>query len=202
MTHVDDIEFLNQFRDDGDENGRLMAPVLAFRLALAYRRSSLMRDECKIESAGRTREEQDYLYKGWKEKRPGFNLAANPERIIGAHNGTTFIGSWHMEQPDGHTYAVALTVHGREWQPFHEVLDACGLYRTVRGEPWHHQASNIRGVLPGPLPDTIQQQEDVLTPELDERLDGLATWFLNGVTMILKKIEEVQAQIEDLEAKK
>ena len=117
MTYAgydDDLEYLEQYRDDGDENVRLLEPLLAYRLASAYRRSRRMRDHVTIESAGRTRAEQQYLYDGYKAGKPGFNLAANPDRIIGRHGSTTFVGSWHMEQPDGHTYAVDLTHHGRD----------------------------------------------------------------------------------------
>jgi len=197
----DDLEYLEQYRDDGDENVRLLEPLLAYRLASAYRRSRRMRDHVTIESAGRTRAEQQYLYDGYKAGKPGFNLAANPDRIIGRHGSTTFVGSWHMEQPDGHTYAVDLTHHGRDdWARIHEILRSFGLHTTVRGEPWHHQATTIRGPLPGPFPDDLQPEEDQLTPELEEKLEGLATWFFNGVKMILDRLEEVEAAVK--EAKK
>ncbi len=201
--YQEDLDYLTQYRDDGDENVRLLEPLLAFRLAKAYRRSRRMRDHVRIESAGRTRAEQKYLYDGYKAGRPGFNLAANPDRIIGRHAGTTFLGSWHMEQPDGHTYAVDLTHHGtQDWQHIHEILRSFGLHTTVRGErePWHHQATTIRGPLPGPFPDDLQPEEDPLTPELEEKLEGLATWFFNGVKLIIDKLDEVLDAVK--EAKK
>ena len=174
--YLDDIAYLEQYRDDGDENVALLEPLLVYRLAKAYASSQLCRNSLRIESAGRSTEEQQYLYDGYKQKKPGFNLAANPARIIGSHNGTTFHGSWHLQQParlgepTGYVYAVDLTVHGLDWSPFHDVLDRWGLFRTVKGE---------------------------MSPELDERLDGLATWFLNGVQMILNRLDELEKKLEN-----
>jgi hypothetical protein len=203
LGYLDDIAYLEQYRDDGDENVALLEPLLVYRLAKAYASSQLCRNSLRIESAGRSTEEQQYLYDGYKQKKPGFNLAANPARIIGSHNGTTFHGSWHMQQParlgepTGYVYAVDLTVHGLDWSPFHDVLDRWGLFRTVKGEPWHHQATTIRGPKPGPMPDDIENEDDEMSPELDERLDGLATWFLNGVQMILNRLDELEKKLEN-----
>ena len=198
MTYQDyesDLKYLEQFRDDGDENVRLLEPLLAFRLSRAYRRSERLQGFLRIESAGRTRDAQQYLYDGYKEKRAGFNLAANPDRIIGTRGGFTFRGSWHMAQEDGYVYAVDLTHHGAlSWDDAHDDLRAAGLHTTVPGEPWHHQATTIRGPLPGPFPDGTTT-EDELTPELEERLDGLATWVFNGTTMILKRLDELEQQL-------
>ena len=200
MTYPDyeaDLAYLEQFRDDGDENVRLLEPLLAFRLSRAYRASKRLRDLLRIESAGRTRDAQQYLYDGWKEKRAGFNLAAWPDRIIGTRGGFTFRGSWHMAQEDGYTYAVDLTrrPYSLSWDDAHDLLRASGLHTTVPGEPWHHQATTIRGPLPGPFPDGTTTEDD-LTPEMEERFDGLATWVFNGTTMILKRIEELAMQLE------
>ena len=199
-----DLGYLEQFRDDGDENVRLLEPLLAFRLSRAYRASKRLRDLLRIESAGRTRDAQQYLYDGYKRGDPGFNLAANPDRIIGSRGGKTFRGSWHMSQGDapdgvGYVYAVDLTHHGRlDWGHVHDRLRASGLHTTVKGEPWHHQATTIKGPLPGPFPDGTTEEEDdeQMTPEMEERFDGLATWVFNGTTMILKRIEELALQIE------
>ena len=198
-----DLEYLEHFRDDGDENVRLLEPLLAFRLSRAYRASRRLRDQLRIESAGRTRDAQQYLYDGYKRGDPGFNMAANPDRIIGTRGGKTFLGSWHMSQGDapdgiGYVYAVDLTHHGRlDWGEVHDRLRASGLHETVRGEPWHHQCTTIRGPLPGPFPDgTTEEEDDEMTPEMEERFDGLATWVFNGTTMILKRIEELSIQLE------
>jgi len=205
MTYPDyetDLEYLEGFRDDGDENVRLLEPLLAFRLSRAYRASRRLRDHLRIESAGRTRDAQQYLYDGYKRGDPGFNLAANPDRIIGTRGGKTFRGSWHMAQGDapdgvGYVYAVDMTHHGRlDWAEVHDQLRASGLFTTVPGEPWHHQSTTIRGPLPGPFPDGTTEEDDEMTPEMEERFDGLATWVFNGTTMILKRIEELAMQIE------
>ena len=102
-----------------------------------------------------------------------------------------------MSQEDGYTYAVDLTHHWKlDWDDVHDLLRANGLHQTVPKEPWHHQASTIRGPFPGPFPDGTTTEDD-LTPELEEKLEGLATWFLNGVQMILKRIDELEAQIQE-----
>ena len=198
MTYPDyeaDLAYLEGFRDDGDENVRLLEPLLAFRLSRAYKRSERLRGFLRIESAGRTRDAQQYLYDGWKDKRAGFNMAAWPDRVIGSRGGKTFRGSWHMAQEDGFVYAVDLTHHGAlSWDDAHDDLRASGLHTTVPGEPWHHQATTIKGPLPGPFPDGTTT-EDEMTPELEERLGGLATWVFNGTTMILKRIEELSMEI-------
>ena len=193
-----DLDYLEYLRDDGDEAVRLLEPLLAFRLSRAYRASRRLRDHLRIESAGRTRDAQQYLYDGYKRGDPGFNLAAWPDRIIGTRSGFTFRGSWHMAQEDGYVYAVDLTHHGLlDWTEVHDKLRASGLHETVRGEPWHHQCTTIRGPLPGPFPDgTTEEDDEQMTPEMEERLDGLATWVFNGTTMILKRIEELAMQIE------
>ena len=169
MTYNDyegDLEYLEGFRDDGDEAVHLLEPLLTFRLSRAYRASRRLRDHLRIESAGRTRDAQQYLYDGYKAKEPGFTLAANPDRIIGTRGGKTFRGSWHMAQGDapdgiGYVYAVDLTSHGQlDWGDAHDLLRASGLWETVKGEPWHHQSTTIKGPLPGPVPDGTTTEED------------------------------------------
>jgi hypothetical protein len=195
-----DLAYLEQYRDDGDEAVHLLEPLLAFRLSRAYRRSERLRGFLRIESAGRTLDAQQYLYDGYKRGDAGFNLAANPDRIIGSRGGKTFRGSWHMAQGDapdgvGYVYAVDLTHHGAlSWDDAHDDLRASGLQTTVPGEPWHHQATTIKGPLPGPFPDGTTT-EDEMTPELEEKLEGLATWVFNGTTMILKRLDELEQQL-------
>ena len=195
-----DLDYLEQFKDDGDENVQLIEPLLAFRLSRAYRRSDVLRAHLRIESAGRPRSEQEHLYAGYKAGKPGYNLAANPDRIIGTRGGKTFRGSWHMAQGDapdgvGYVYAVDLTHHWKlDWDDVHDLLRANGLHTTVPKEPWHLQATTIRGPFPGPFPDGTTT-EDELTPELEEKLDGLATWVFNGTTMILKRLDELEQQV-------
>jgi len=190
-----DLAYLEQYRDDGDEAVHLLEPLLAFRLSRAYRRSERLRGFLRIESAGRTLDAQQYLYDGWKEKRAGFNMAAWPDRIIGSRGGFTFRGSWHMAQEDSYVYACDLTHHGNlSWDDAHDDLRASGLHTSVTREPWHHQATTIKGPLPGPFPDGTTT-EDEMTPELEEKLEGLATWVFNGTTMILKRLDELEQQL-------
>ena len=200
MTHVDDIEFLNQFRDDGDENITLLDPVLCWRLRRAYEDDEHLRDVLRIESAVRPKSEQEYLYAGYKAKKPGFNLAANPERVIGTSGGNTWFGSYHMQQPSGYGYAVDLTHHGKStWSRIHKTLRAWGLHTTVQGEPWHHQAQTVKGVLPGPMPDDWPtDKEDILTPEMEERFDDLKTWVFNSTKMINEKLEELGKVVQEV----
>ena len=47
------------------------------------------------------------------------------------------------------------------------------------------------------MPDDIENEDDEMSPELDERLDGLATWFLNGVQMILNRLDELEKKLEN-----
>ena len=163
-----DLEYLEGFRDTGDEAVHLLEPLLTFRLSRAYRASRRLRDHLRIASAGRTRDAQQYLYDGYKAGEPGFNLAANPDRIIGRRGGKTFRGSWHMAQGDtpdgiGYVYAVDLTSHGQlDWGDAHDLLRASGLWETVKREPWHHQATTIKGPLPGPFPDGTQTEDEMI----------------------------------------
>ena len=46
------------------------------RMSAAYR--NVWGSPLTVNSGGRTREEQAYLYEGWINRRPGFNLAAPP----------------------------------------------------------------------------------------------------------------------------
>ena len=101
------------------------------------------------------------------------------------------------DAPDGvgYVYAVDLTHHGAlSWADAHDDLRASGLHETVPNEPWHHQSTTIRGPLAGPFPDGTNT-EDEMSPELEEKLEGLATWVFTGTTMILKRIEELSMEI-------
>lgn len=148
------MDVLRPWRKDGNERTDLLHPVLAERV-----KRLLMSPDFAgfmIESAVRTRAEQRRLYDGWLAKRRGerwarnFNLAANPDRLIGRYGGVTFTGSYHLEQSDGYGYAVDLFAPWT-WKVRHPTLasrnrwiDArakdFGLRRTVASEWWHLQA--------------------------------------------------------------
>jgi len=201
MTRVSDCEFLAQFIDDGDENTWDFEPILAFRLARAYRNHPILREHLRIESGVRTAEEQIALYAKYKAGKG--NLAANPDRIIGrAPDGTEWRGSWHMAQAalGDLGCAVDLTTHHRiPWPQIHEMLLGCGLQQTVPNEPWHHQARNQKGIFPGPMPDDYPQPtEDEMTPELETALDDLKTWVFNGTKMVLDELKKITALLEEV----
>ena len=94
-----------------------------------------------IVSAARTYAHQLRLYLGYKQGRPGYNLAANPdwERPDGTK------GSRHMVQLiTGYAYALDLRLTGGLlWPLVHRILKGYGLrfpvYRPKR-ENWHCQA--------------------------------------------------------------
>ena len=165
MARSDDLELLEGYRDDGDENVEL-DPLLVWRLASAYRNSDLLAEYVTIESGVRTLDEQTYLY-GLYRAGQG-NLAANPERVIGTGMNGTWYGSYHMEQPSGYGFAVDLTHHGlASWSEIGKVLERWGLHRTVPGEPWHYQAQTVDGPLDGPFPDWWKEDQPVADKPVD-----------------------------------
>ena len=170
MSRADDLELLEGYRDDGQENVDLLDPLLVWRLASAYRTSDLLAEYVTIESAVRTLKEQTYLHDLHKAGQG--NLAANPERLIGNGSGGTWNGSYHMEQSTGFGYAVDLTHHGRSsWAEITRVLRNWGLHRTVQGEPWHYQAQTVDGPLEGPFPDWWKADR----PPKDKPVNWLST---------------------------
>jgi len=170
MTRSDDLELLEGYRDDGNENVELLDPLLVWRLAQAYRNSDLLAEYVTIESGVRTVQEQEYLYD--RHRHHGGVLAADPARIIGNGSGGTWYGSYHMVQASGYGYAVDLTHHGKaSWAEITRVLRDWGLHRTVRGEPWHYQAQTVDGPLEGPFPDWWKADR----PPKDEPVNWLRT---------------------------
>src|SRR5262245_23166754 len=77
-----------------------------------------------LRSGFRTYAEQQYLYNGWVNYVPGFNLAAEPGK---------------SNHQDGYAYDFA--VSGYEGNPMYDWLKsnapAHGFVRTVNKEPWH-----------------------------------------------------------------
>ena len=107
-----------------------------------------------IVSGCRTLAKQKYLFNGWVKRLPGFNLAADPNRVFG---GGKWRGSWHMQQADGYCYAVDLrrkrNIFGKSkisWADVERVAKEYGLRRTVPSENWHYQHRNAAGVFPAP----------------------------------------------------
>lgn len=112
--------------------------------------------DLKVFSGVRTYAQQKVLYDGWVARKPGFNLAADPDDPISPLYGLPSAqGSWHMEQ-HGHGYAVDLNFDSFCWLYFglnpgvrSNRQYVCGyieniareyrLARTVQSEEWHYQ---------------------------------------------------------------
>ena len=91
-----------------------------------------------VSSGCRSYAEQKRLYDKYRDGRG--NLAANPDwkRPDGY-----FRGSFHMEQPDGYSYAVDLSAIGGVNKPtITRVAADYGILPTVKGEWWHFQPRN------------------------------------------------------------
>lgn len=130
-----------------------------------------------ISSTWRTYATQKRLYDGWRAGKPGYNLAANPDRVMGTAQPEGFVakGSWHQVQINGWSYAVDLA------KPWHVSKSAAarhvdhyapqmGLRRTVPTEWWHVQCRNLSGWFPDPRP---QDPSVPIPPEL-ENLEMIA----------------------------
>lgn len=98
-----------------------------------------------VVSGVRTYQQQKYLYNGYKSRRPGFNLAANPDRV----NSAGFQGSYHMSQPkfDSYGYAVDFRIIGSgiSTSQINRIASEYGIRKTVSSEWWHHQPCRVVG---------------------------------------------------------
>lgn len=99
-----------------------------------------------VVSGVRTYQQQKYFYDGYKSRRPGFNLAANPDRV----NRAGFQGSYHMSQPkfDGYGYAVDFRIIKRgaiSTTQVNKIAAEYGMVKTVSSEWWHHQPCRVKG---------------------------------------------------------
>lgn len=98
-----------------------------------------------VVSGVRTYAQQKYLYDGYRARRKGFNLAANPDRKL--TNG--FQGSYHMAQPafGGFGYAVDFRITGKgiTTAEVGKIARQYGMHAPVRGEWWHHTPGTVRG---------------------------------------------------------
>lgn len=103
-----------------------------------------IKGKVSVSSGVRTYQQQKYLYDGYKSRRPGFNLAANPDRV----NSAGFQGSYHMSQPkfDGYGYAVDFRIIGRiSTSQVNAIAKEYGIVKTVASEWWHHQPCRVSG---------------------------------------------------------
>ena len=142
-----------------DANLQGVHPILEMRIRGLLSEPALKR--YGTYPAVRKYSKQKYLYDGYKAGKRGFNLAANPDRILRTGRNFPYTwkprGSWHMEQADGYGHAVDLK---RPWNrtraqaraEVHPYLARWGLKATVRSEWWHVQALTSQGWIDGPLP--------------------------------------------------
>ena len=100
-----------------------------------------------VVSGVRTYAQQKRLYDGYISKKPGFNLAANPDRK--KSNG--FQGSYHMAQPSFGSYGYAVDFRIIKWgggmstNKVNAVAKKYGIQKTVPSEWWHHQPGYVSG---------------------------------------------------------
>jgi hypothetical protein len=141
--------------DDGNENIADLHPGFRTRLSRFFTHPEIA-DRFTVESAARTYAEQKRLYDGYRAGWQGFNLAANPDNVIGATTeGWQAKGSWHMVQGDGNAYAVDLTrivamTEDQARDTLNRIAPLYGLLRTVPSEWWHLQPRNFTGWFPDP----------------------------------------------------
>ena len=123
-------------------NIELLHPEFKRRLE-AFFRDNRIRGKVKVVSGVRTYAQQKYFYDGYKSGRPGFNLAANPDR----KTASGFQGSYHMQQPafDNWGYAVDFRITGRgiSTSQVNAIAKSYGMVAYVPGEWWHHQPCKV-----------------------------------------------------------
>lgn len=172
-----------------EQVGREFAPLFAARLR-AFMRDDRIIDRVWVVSGSRPKEtggepptSQRRLFTGFVNRVPGFNLAANPDRVIASCRWATptFVanGSWHMQQKGpglGGSGAADLGWAGIDVQLMHVVAFDYGLRFPVPGENWHCQAYTSAGVFPAVrlTAAAMRQERKVEFPDFgratDERL--------------------------------
>ena len=129
----------------------LLHPTFKARLNALLNEDSRISGKGKIVSGVRSYADQKRLYDGWVARKPGFNLAANPDRKF----GKLFQGSWHMQQPfDGYGHAVDLRITGSgiTTGDVARIAKDYGIRQTVLNpfEWWHFQWRDSSGIFPAP----------------------------------------------------
>ena len=134
-----------------------------------------------VTSGCRSYAKQKYLYDKYKAGRG--NLAANPDwqRPDGF-----FKGSFHMEQPDGFSYAVDFGLKSNKiktWE-VNSIAKHYGIHPTVSSEWWHHQ--------PRDGDSWFEVQGDVPEPE-EIKKEPKMDWI--GLVRLLNRLKnEVQTK--------
>ena len=135
-----------------------------------------IRGRVVVTSGCRSYAKQKYLYDKYKAGRG--NLAANPDwnRPDGF-----FKGSFHMEQPDGFSYAVdfGLVRGGIKTWEVNAIAKHYGIHPTVSSEWWHHQPRDGNGwfEVQGGIPEPEEAKKD---PKMD--------WL--GLVRLLNKLKD------------
>ena len=129
----------------------LLHPTFKARLHALLNEDSRIASKVQIVSGVRSYADQKRLYDGWVARKPGFNLAANPDRKF----GKLFQGSWHMQQPfDNYGHAVDLRIVGRGLSTgdVARIAKDYGIRQTVLNpfEWWHFQWRDSNGIFPAP----------------------------------------------------
>ena len=149
----------------------LLHPRFVKRLE-AFFSDERIKGRVRITSGCRTYAKQKYFYDGYKSRKSGFNLAADPDRRFGPK--TVFgvgiwRGSWHMTQDDGFCYAVDFGLCGggiKKWE-VNNIAKEYGMHPTVRGEWWHHQPRASTDWFDAPALDAIGVKEEKKEPVID-----------------------------------
>lgn len=136
--------------DDGNERVDLLHPRFRERLVRFFDDPEI-KGRFTVGSAARTYAQQKNLQIGWLKRLRGYNLAADPDQVIGrTPEGWVAKGSWHMVQSDGWAYGVDLSkpwwmTKGSAQTIIDRVAPRYGLRRTVPSEWWHLQPRNLGG---------------------------------------------------------
>jgi hypothetical protein len=129
----------------------LLHPTFKARLHALLNEDSRISGKVKIVSGVRSYADQKRLYDGWVARKPGFNLAANPDRKF----APGWQGSYHMQQvSDGYGHAVDLRITGSGLSTgdVARIAKDYGIKQTVLNpfEWWHFQWRNSSGIFPAP----------------------------------------------------
>ena len=128
----------------------ILHPTFKARLHAFLNEDSRISGRVSIVSGVRSYADQKRLYDGWVARKPGCNLAANPDRKF----ATGWQGSYHQAQSDGYGHAVDLRIVGRGLTTgdVARIAKDYGIKQTVLNpfEWWHFQWRNSSGVFPAP----------------------------------------------------
>ncbi len=149
----------------------LLHPRLVKRLE-AFFEDPRIKGRVRVTSGCRTYAKQKYYYDGYKARKAGFNLAADPDRRFGPKGldgKGIWRGSWHMEQEDGYCYAIDFGLCGsgiKKWE-VQNIAKSYGLHATVPSEWWHHQPRQSVDWFDAPAMTEAGIKEETKEPAMD-----------------------------------